>query len=297
MTTTVDPGLGRVPVDWPHRAASRTLKVGALDWHVQVTGRGPRVLLLHGTGGATHSWADLVPRLAEHATLVIPDLPGHGFTLGATPAMLTLPRVASDLGAMLDALGEPAPDLVVGHSAGAPLALRWALGRARLPRRIIGLNPSLIAPPAFYTQFVGPLINPVATSWPMASLLAGIAARTGLVNQLLDSTGSRVPAEQRARYAKLFADPAHVRGAMGLMAAADLPVLIQSARALDVPLTFVVGTDDPWVPPVPLRAVIARAFPYAEVIEAEGGHVIHEARPALAAQWILDRLGAPPRAA
>lgn len=290
MTAATDPGPGRVPADWPHRAASRTLKVGALDWHVQVLGRGPCVLLLHGTGGASHSWADLVPLLAGHATLVMPDLPGHGFTLGATPATLTLPRVASDLAAMLDALGEPAPVLVVGHSAGAPLALRWALGRVRAPRRIIGLNPSLIAPPAFYTQFVGPLINPVATSWPMASLLAGIAARTGLVNQLLDSTGSRVPPEQRARYARLFADPAHVRGAMGLMAAADLPMLIQSARALEVPLTFVVGTDDPWVPPGPLRALIARAFPYAEVIEASGGHVLHEADPGRAARWILERL-------
>ena len=51
--------------DWPNREASRFVHAAGLRWHVQVMGSGPVVLLLHGTGAATHSWRDLMPKLAE----------------------------------------------------------------------------------------------------------------------------------------------------------------------------------------------------------------------------------------
>jgi len=50
--------------DWPNRAASRKLRAGGVDWHVQILGRGPTLLLLHGTGASTHSWRDVAPLLA-----------------------------------------------------------------------------------------------------------------------------------------------------------------------------------------------------------------------------------------
>ena len=43
-------------------------------------GQGPVVLLIHGTGAASHSWRGLAPLLASDFTLIAPDLPGHGFT-------------------------------------------------------------------------------------------------------------------------------------------------------------------------------------------------------------------------
>ena len=75
--------------DWPNRAFSRFVQAGGLRWHVQVMGQGPVVLLLHGTGASTHSLRDLAPLLAEHFTVVAPDLPGHGFT--------AVPRIAGGL--------------------------------------------------------------------------------------------------------------------------------------------------------------------------------------------------------
>ena len=70
--------------DWPNREASRFVEAGGLRWHVQQMGRGPVLLLLHGTGASTHSWRALLPLLAKSFTVVAPDLPGHGFT--ATPS-------------------------------------------------------------------------------------------------------------------------------------------------------------------------------------------------------------------
>jgi magnesium chelatase accessory protein len=275
-----------VPLNWPNRECSRSVAIGALDWHVQVCGSGPTLVLLHGTGASVHSWADLLPAISRFATVVGPDLPGHGFTTGATIASLTLPRIAAELDALLDALQVDTPAAVVGHSAGVALALRWALDSKQGPRAILGFNPSLIAPPAWYRRVLGPMIEPVATSSPVASLVATMAPRTGLVSSLLKSTGSRIPATQQERYISLFRNPSHVRGAMGLMAAADLPSIQAQAETLTIPLAFVVGAGDNWVPEAPLREVIGVYFPQATVHRWEGGHLLHEEEPARAVAFI-----------
>jgi magnesium chelatase accessory protein len=247
-------------------------------------------VLLHGTGSSAHTWADVVPALVPHATVVAPDLPGHGFTRGATRSALTLPRIAADLDGLLAALGLPRPALVVGHSAGAALGVRWALASPAAPRALLGFNPSLVPPPALYLSLLAPLVTPVATSGIVTSLLAALGARTRLVDGLLDSTRSTIPVAQRARYARLFADTAHVRGTMGFMAGADLPAMLRDAPRLAIPITFVLGAGDPWVPERPLRRVIAQAFPQAELLVWPGGHLLHETEPARAAALILATL-------
>jgi magnesium chelatase accessory protein len=282
----------RLPADWPHREHSRAVAVGAIDWHVQVMGRGPTLLLLHGSGASAHSWADLMATLAGHATVVAPDLPGHAFTTGATAADMTLPGMKDALAGLLTALKLPAPVLVAGHSAGAALALRWALSTATPPVAVVGFNPSLVAPASAYTDWLAPLINPVATSLPVAQLLAGLAVRTGMVDGLLNSTQSVLPAAQRERYKLLFSRPEHVRGAMGFMAAADLPALLAEAGRLPSAATFVVGTRDAWVPEAALRPVLDRHFAKARVERWVGGHVLHEEMPAKAASLLLGVLEA-----
>ena len=77
--------------DWPNRDASRFVDVGRVKWHVQVMGSGPALLLLHGTGAATHSWRDLLPLLARDFTVIASDLPGHGFTEGRPAGGLAMP--------------------------------------------------------------------------------------------------------------------------------------------------------------------------------------------------------------
>lgn len=119
---------------WPHRQASRFVDAGGCRWHVQVHPGGaaqPVVWLLHGTGAAGHSWRGLVPLLAQRATLAVPDLPGRGFS-GPLPGC-TLVSMARALAALAGTLGLP-PSVLVGHSAGAALAVRATLdlGGARL---------------------------------------------------------------------------------------------------------------------------------------------------------------------
>jgi magnesium chelatase accessory protein len=293
VSASADLRHSRVPDNWPQRHLSRLVRSGGLDWHVQVGGEGPRILLLHGTGASAHSWSDVVSALGPRVTVIVPDLPGHGFTEGAAMRDLSLPVIARALDQLLVDLAIGPVDLVAGHSSGAALALRWALGQPQPPQWVVGFNPALVAPPAAYHQFVAPLLVPLVTSRPMASLFSTLGVSTGMVQRLLASTNSKVSELQRSRYEVLFRRPSHVRGAMGLMAAADLPNLLFDLKGLQSRQCFVLGTVDHWIPRGPLESVLARYAAAAEVEYWTGGHLLHEVEPERCAQFLLQHLQRP----
>src|SRR3974390_2572427 len=66
------------------RAAGRLLRFRGHDAFMRVGGRGPALLLIHGFPTAGWDWCKLWPELAQHFTLVTPDLLGFGFS--AQPA-------------------------------------------------------------------------------------------------------------------------------------------------------------------------------------------------------------------
>jgi magnesium chelatase accessory protein len=245
---------------------------------------------LHGTGSSTHSWSDLVPLLEPHAQVLIPDLPGHAFTLGAKLEDLKLDTIARSLQLLIDQLGIEAPSIVVGHSAGAPLALRFAVAAPKQPKLVIALNPSFIPPPAFYTSFFGPLLGPLTRSSTLSSLLASLSPNLGMVDKLLDSTNTILPEARRVHYRKLFERSDHVRGSMNFMAAADIQKVLVEADLYQGKLICVLGNQDAWIPVKPLEKIIQDYFPAAEIVKWEGGHIMHELEPNRVAQLILTGL-------
>ncbi|UUY04013.1 alpha/beta fold hydrolase [Svornostia abyssi] len=44
----------------------------------RLAGTGPALLLIHGITSSARTWDEVFDRLAEHHTVVAPDLPGHG---------------------------------------------------------------------------------------------------------------------------------------------------------------------------------------------------------------------------
>src|SRR5664279_2947988 len=93
-SATPPAGWNTLAPHWPNATASRFIDDGHRRWHVQLSGEGPALLLLHGTGAANFSWGDLLPLLATRYAVIAPDLPGHGFSSTAGPADLTLPGMA-----------------------------------------------------------------------------------------------------------------------------------------------------------------------------------------------------------
>ena len=84
------------------------------------------MLLLHGTGSGNFSWRGMLPELAEHFTVIAPDLPGHAFTSRGPDGALSLPGMAEGLRALMLQL-QLTPQVIVGHSAGAAIAAHMAL--------------------------------------------------------------------------------------------------------------------------------------------------------------------------
>lgn len=157
--------------DWPNRAASCFVEAAGLRWHVQVMGEGPVVLLLHGTGASTHSWRDVMPKLAGTFTVVAPDLPGHGFTSRPTKASLSLPGMAAAIAGLLREL-KLAPERAAGHSAGAAVLVRMAVERFIAPDFIVSFNGAFFPVSGVAGQFFSPIAKVVAGATVMQKLFA-----------------------------------------------------------------------------------------------------------------------------
>lgn len=277
---------------WPLHHCSRRVATRPHDWHVQEMGAGPVVLLLHGAGGSTHSFRELIPILAGDFRVVAIDLPGQGFTRMGTKQRCGLRPMAEDIAALIRAEGwEPAA--IVGHSAGGALALRLAqiLGGSDGPvPRVIGLNAAL-APFDGIAGWLFPVLAKTLVLNPLVprlfSLTSGNPAR---VRQLLESTGSRIDDEGLGFYTRLIADRGHVDATLRMMAGWDLDPLLADLPKIKAPAVLVAAEGDRAVPPVTSVRAAAR-LPEAQVVHLAGlGHLAHEEDPARIAAIVRDAL-------
>lgn len=87
----------------------------------------PTVVMLHGFGGLSTDWQNLIARLSGNYFCVAPDLPGHGKSpLSDTGDKLTLSSVASEVKKLFDRLGLK-DVILLGYSMGGRIALQYAL--------------------------------------------------------------------------------------------------------------------------------------------------------------------------
>ena len=277
--------------DWPLREHSRFVDAAGMRWHVQLLGRGPALLMLHGTGASTHSWRVLAPLLAERFTLIAPDLPGHGFTDPLAGGRPTLPRMAAAVASLLAALPtKPPVHAVLGHSAGAAIMLRLALDGTLPGATLVGLNAALL-PFEGAAAFIYPPMARLLALNPLVPWLASWRAQDiGTVRRLIASTGSRLDDAGVALYARLIRSPGHVAGALGMMAHWDLAALQRELPSLGRPLHLLVAELDGTVPPAEAGQIAARV-PQVQVHWLPGhGHQVHEEAPGQVAQCLLPLL-------
>ena len=280
------PDWDREGRDWPNRTASRFVEAGALRWHVQVMGSGPVLLLVHGTGAATHSWRGLAPLLAQHFTVLAPDLPGHGFTAMPPPHRQSLPEMGRSLQALLTTLNLT-PTIAIGHSAGAAILARMALDGRIAPNLLLSLNGALLPLQGWPALLFSPAAKLVA-SCPLAPRLFALTARDrGAVERLIRDTGSTIDAEGIRLYATLFRNPGHIAGTLGMMAQWQLDSFAHDLPRLKTPLTLVAASNDRTIAPATAQKVRDR-LPTAQLIRLPGlGHLAHEERPDEIAALVL----------
>ncbi|QPH54209.1 alpha/beta fold hydrolase BchO [Pontivivens ytuae] len=277
-----------VPPDWPNRAASRTVTAPPHRWHVQDLGEGPTVLLIHGAGASTHSWRGVMAAL-DGTRRVAVDLPAQGFTRAGDRNRLGLAAMTADLAAMLDQEGI-VPDLIVGHSAGAAIAMRLALDLGQPPAGVVGVNAAL-------ARFPGPaaVVFPAMARAMAFNPLSGavisrlIGSRTG-VRGFVEGTGSRIDAEGLELYRRLVSRSDHVDGTLAMMAQWELGELLPDLPRVPAPVLFLTGARDRSVPES-TSIDAARRIPGARhASRPDLGHLLHEEDPVWAAERIREML-------
>jgi magnesium chelatase accessory protein len=280
------PGWTREGRDWPHRHASGFVEAGGLRWHIQRMGAGPVVLLLHGTGAATHSWRGLMPLLAAHFSVVAIDLPGHGFTSAPRAEGYALPAMAKSVATLLHTI-EAKPALMIGHSAGAAITARMALdGSTACP--VVSINGALLPFPGA-ARLIFPAIARALVLNPFVPRLFALQAqsRTLVARFLARNTGSRIDAEGARLYQSLFACSGHCAGALAMMANWDLDALERELPGLRVPILLLAGENDAAVPPDVADRVCVRVSNGDPRILTKLGHLAHEEAPDRVADEVL----------
>jgi magnesium chelatase accessory protein len=282
------------PAHWPNRAHGRHIRTRPHDWWVVDTGKGPTLLLLHGAGASGHSFAPLLPFLTPHYRCIIPDLPGQGFTRAGARGRFGLDPTADDLASFCD-LNHFTPAAIIGHSAGAAIALR--LSEILPLQGVIGINAAL----GTFEGLAGTLFPMLARGFASIPFLPSVIARTwgnaARVNGLLDGTGSTLGPEARAQYLALVQSPAHIDGALGMMSQWNLTPLASRLSGNLTPTLLLASAGDRTVPPRISRDAAAR-MPGAEYHELAGfGHLVQEEAPAAVAEvilpWLARRLETP----
>jgi len=265
------------PEDWPGRAYSRVVPCKPHRWHVQSVGSGRDVLLIHGAGASCHSWARLAPLLAQSCRVIMVDLPGHGFTR-SPKGRSRLPDVAADLGALAKQEGW-SPRMLIGHSAGAAIALEMVRQGQAAPDGVVVINGAL-------EDFDGPAgwLFPIMAKMLALNPFTGFLISQGRsgaaqVRRLIASTGSNLDDEALALYSRLIQRKSHVDGTLAMMAQWSLEALTRALPDLAVPTLFIHGDMDGAVP-VRLARRAAEAMPHAELIVLPGvGHLAQEEQP------------------
>ena len=271
---------------WPYSEYSKFLETDNFVWHYQLIGKpgNPIILLIHGAGASSHSWANLIPKLHEFQVLAV-DLPGHRFSKikkGIRPQHDTIVR---DLIILFESL-KIKPNVFVGHSIGAVIVLSLAVIYEGPLSSIVLINGAL-------EKFEGPAgtIFPLMARVFYASPLTKYwirffnSAETSL-RKFLSISGSNLTIKNIDYYMKLMTDEDHVTGTLAFISNWNIGDIEKTFKKVSVPTLFLAGMRDGIVNYKTSVRAHKKAFNAKIKLFKNDGHLIHEVSSAKIAKEI-----------
>ena len=259
----------------------REVTVRGVRLHVAQAGQGPPLLLLHGWPQHWWSWRHLIGALADHYTVIAPDLRGWGWS-EAPPGSYAKTEFAADIVALLDHDGIERAR-VIGHDWGGYTAFLLALDHPQRIERMVALD---IVPPWASRPSPRQLGLPLFMSYQfvLASPLgATVLTRTpqfvrGLIRRASGPDMRWSRAELDA-YADVLRDPARARASSAcyrtFLAREIAAAMRRRPAQLTVPSLLIMGGASAlyWVSaPRPAPSLQVRVVPRA-------GHFLPEEAP------------------
>lgn len=117
----------------------QTIDANGIATNYHDTGSGPPLLLIHGSGPGVTGWANwrlVMPALAEHHRVLVPDMVGFGYTERPAAVDYTLDNWIAHAIGFMDALSLDQVDLV-GNSFGGALSLALTIRHPQRVRRLV----------------------------------------------------------------------------------------------------------------------------------------------------------------
>jgi pimeloyl-ACP methyl ester carboxylesterase len=140
------------------------VKVGDVTLAVhEWPGRGPAVVAVHGLTANHTCWASLADALAPGVRLVAYDLRGRGES-DKPPTGYSLAAHGQDLAGLLDRFGLPRA-VLVGHSLGAGIALRFAVTHPRRVAKLVLIDGGLDTRPEVL-ESLAPALGRIGLEFP-----------------------------------------------------------------------------------------------------------------------------------
>jgi 2-succinyl-6-hydroxy-2,4-cyclohexadiene-1-carboxylate synthase len=253
------------------------MRLNDLDFHIEIEGSGPDLVLLHGFTGSVRAWDDVRPKLAAFSRVVSIDLIGHGDSSAPDEAeRYSLEWSARDLTALVDLLGLQTVHLL-GYSMGGRVALHFAV---QAPARVTTLILESASPG---------IANDAERDLRAASdgALADRITRDGIkafvaeweAQPLLEPAPHvSAAARQRQRAQRTRNRAVGLANSLrGMGAGQQLPVWSRLSQ-LTMPLLLIVGERDQRYREVAAR--MRASLPSAELaVVLEAGHTVHLDQP------------------
>jgi pimeloyl-ACP methyl ester carboxylesterase len=217
----------------------RFLTIDGARVRVREWGSGPPLVLLHGLPGSSADWPDaFVARLAGRHRVLAIDLAGLGYSERPPDRTVGVEPWAVQIVSTLDTL-DVADAVLVGHDAGAIVAVLVAADAPRIARRLVLLAPAVPLDRADEPRYL-PWIRLPGTG----ELIAGWSER------LLLAPGAPRPVGQ----GPWWRIPGTRRGVLAAFRAAIDPTRLRSAlRDVRAPTLVLHGTHDTVVPGTAMR--------------------------------------------
>ncbi|MEM6660887.1 MAG: alpha/beta hydrolase [Pseudomonadota bacterium] len=254
------------------------------------------IVLLHGASGNIRDWSlSILPDLAARHHVIALDRPGFGHSKSPRINALSLAHQVKALRAALHRMGHHRY-ILVGHSYGGSLAMRWALDH---PDEVTGL--ALLSAPVkdwggggigLHYQIGGrPVIGP-ALAW-MAPILAGPRWVEAAIKEVFhpDAVPPSYPTEGGVELA-LRPHTFRINAVMMLRLYRDILDQCDRYGEINCPIEVVHGDADTIVPASIHAIPLADKIGHANLTILPGiGHMPHHAAPKEVAA-LIDRLAA-----
>jgi 2-succinyl-6-hydroxy-2,4-cyclohexadiene-1-carboxylate synthase len=253
------------------------IKTNGVNYHVEVDGEGPPVLLLHGFTGSSENWLPFQAEWSTSFKLINVDILGHGKTdIPKDPKRYLMGEVVKDLHSILQALDVEKVS-ILGYSMGGRLALSFAASYPNMITTLIlessspGLkeeaerNARIMQDHKLADKILEEGIDSFISYWESIPLF---------------KSQQRLPDEvqQVIRKQRLHNSPIGLSNSLKGMGTGKQPSWWETLRTLDFPVLLLCGEEDQKF--CRIVELMDNLLPNSEKIVVEKcGHAIHVEQP------------------